>query len=237
MILLRNNGLRDEDIQTVAAALLNPACNSICGLDLGFNQLGPEVPLLLLPLLHQPPQMVLQARRRSTAGAAEGHDSLLSCGKADTALSASANTACVTCNTFSVAARADMHSQGAGSTICLAGACPPQAAAVAAAAQEHGMQGAQGPCGIGSSQVKGQVQQSNAGLLCQLTSEQSLPGVEHAVLQQLVLCSNHIGDTGAEVLCKVVASGDCWLQLLDLSGCGITESLSGHLRDMLEGAR
>jgi hypothetical protein len=57
------------------------------------------------------------------------------------------------------------------------------------------------------------------------------------MLLQLVLCSNAIGDAGAEVLCKVVGSGDCWLQLLDLSGCGITERLSSCLEGMLEGAR
>jgi hypothetical protein len=57
------------------------------------------------------------------------------------------------------------------------------------------------------------------------------------MLLQLVLCSNRIGDAGAEVICKLVGTGDCMLQLLDLSGCGITERLSGCLKGMLEGAR
>jgi hypothetical protein len=59
----------------------------------------------------------------------------------------------------------------------------------------------------------------------------------HAMLLQLVLQGNPIGDAGAEVLCRVVASGNCLLQLLDLSNCGITERLSASLKGLLEGAR
>lgn len=70
-----------------------------------------------------------------------------------------------------------------------------------------------------------------------LAPQPALQGYGHAMLLQLVLCSNAIGDAGAEALCKVVGTGDCPLQLLDLSGCGITERLSSCLKGMLEGAR
>ena len=45
------------------------------------------------------------------------------------------------------------------------------------------------------------------------------------------------GDAGAEVVCRVVALGDCMLQLLDLSSCGLTDRCAGCLKGLLEGAR
>lgn len=39
----------------------------------------------------------------------------------------------------------------------------------------------------------------------------------YSQLLQLVLAGNAVGDAGAEVVCRLVASGDSLLQLLDLS--------------------
>eukprot|EP00879_Flechtneria_rotunda_P025351 GHRR01026931.1.p1 GENE.GHRR01026931.1~~GHRR01026931.1.p1 ORF type:complete len:257 (+),score=60.93 GHRR01026931.1:186-956(+) len=71
---------------------------------------------------------------------------------------------------------------------------------------------------------------------------QNMPGpaaapASHPLLTQLVLAGNPVGDSGAEVVCKLVATGDSLLQLLDLSRCGITERLAGCLQGLLEGAR
>lgn len=207
MLLLRNNGLMNSDLQTLSAALLNPACSGICGLDLGFNKLSREVPLLLLPLLHQPPaQQMLQqqARRRSTAEAAGECEGLVPGPEASSSGSVTAAA-----GTDSVPRRRRTSNGGGTSTIA-------------------------STSGAGSQQL-----QLAAAFMPQ--RPQQLPlrgGIDHAMLLQLVLCSNPgIGDAGAEVICKLVGTGDCLLQLLDLSGCGITERLSVCLRGMLEGAR
>jgi hypothetical protein len=39
----------------------------------------------------------------------------------------------------------------------------------------------------------------------------------HSQLLQLVLAGNAIGDAGAALVCKLVATGDSLLQLLDMS--------------------
>jgi hypothetical protein len=69
-LLLRNNGIDDAALQLLAAALMQPSCAHIVCLDLSRNVLSASAPLLLQPLLHQPPQAQLQARRRWTADAA-----------------------------------------------------------------------------------------------------------------------------------------------------------------------
>jgi hypothetical protein len=114
-------------------ALLQPNCRSIAGLDLAYNCLSPDAPLLLAPLLHDPPAPLPRSL-----------------------------------STF--------------------------------------QQAYQPPTG-------------------------------HALLTHLVLTGNPIGDAGAEVVLKLVATGDCPLQLLDLSRCGITAKSSGALKPLLEGSR
>lgn len=49
--------------QLLTAALLQPACRGLASLDLSANALGPEAPLCLVPLLHEPPAA---ARRRAS---------------------------------------------------------------------------------------------------------------------------------------------------------------------------
>lgn len=213
MLLLRNNGLKDPDLQILAAALLNPSCCGVCGLDLGFNQLGPEAPLLLLPLLHKPTLALHPARRRSTAEA---------CDEGEGSAGSTKPSSCGVKNPTSV-------SGGSSSS---------------------GIVGCSGGCGSNGGSISGsrlQLDRSTRSLRqsarrstkqLSLAAQPYVQGsVGHATLLQLVLCSNAIGDAGAEVLCRVVGTGDCALQLLDLSGCGITERLSGCLKGMLEGAR
>lgn len=194
MLLLRNNGLKEQDLKVLAAALLNPACSGVCGLDLGFNQLGPESSLLLLPLLHQPPQMLLQARRRSTAEAAAEYGGL--------ERSHSPSSSGVV----------------GGTAVCVGS-------------------GADRSSDSRNGSVTAQQATSVLRLQRRVSTQQPISGAGHAMLLQLVLCNNQIGDAGAQVVCRLVGTGDCLLQLLDLSGCGITEGLSGCLKGMLEGAR
>lgn len=221
LLLLRNNGLKERDLQTIAAALLNPSCCMVCGLDLGFNQLGPDAPLLLLPVLHKPPQMMMQARRRSTceAGDSEGSPNR------------SQNPSCAGAKTLPhVSSNSSGYSQGSS-----------QSGVTAAASSSSG--GGANWRGPVASSIEGgsrlQYTEQAGGFRLQQTQQQLLPppSFGHAMLLQLVLCSNPIGDAGAEAVCRVVGTGDCMLQLLDLSGCGVTERLSGCLKGMLEGAR
>jgi hypothetical protein len=211
MLLLRNNGLKDPDLQILAAALLNPSCYGICGLDLGFNQLGPEAPLLLLPLLHKPPLTLQQARRRSSAEASEEGEG--SAGSTKPSSSGVKNPASVSGGSGTSSSGGILggisNSSGGGST------------------------------GLRLDQSLRSLRQSTRRTTKQLSivAQPPVQGCAHAMLLQLVLCSNAIGDAGAEALCRVVGTGDCPLQLLDLSGCGITEHLSGCLKGMLEGAR
>jgi hypothetical protein len=86
----------------------------------------------------------------------------------------------------------------------------------------------------------------SATLLAPLLHDPPLPSVTltldkalapHALLTHLVLAGNPIGDAGAEVLLKLVGSGDCPLKLLDVSRCEITAKCAATLKQVLEGAR
>lgn len=226
MLLLRNNGLKDPDMQLLAAALLNPVAAGICGLDLGFNQFGPEAMLLLLPLLHKPPQMLLQARRRSTAEAASECEGFGSRSQNPSSGGGSSPNA---------ASGSRSSSQAGGRTTA---ANSSSGGSVQAGVMATQQQDAAGRTGSGSAaQWEQSSRPQRQSMLQQQTQAQPACGADHAMLLQLVLCSNRVGDACAEVVCKVVGTGDCLLQLLDLSGCGITERLSGCLKGMLEGAR
>lgn len=230
MLQLRNNGLKDQDLQILAAALLHPGSSGVCGLDLGLNQLSPEAPLLLLPLLHQPPQVLLQARRRSTAEAA-GESEGLSCSQ----------------NPSSCGSKAPLHLPSTGFHFGSQGS---QSGVVAAKSSNGSCAGGSKSAECMTSKPEASIKWGNGLGACSSSgcisgSQASGPlrplwqqhGVAHAMLLQLVLCKNPIGDAGAQIVCKLLGTGDCLLQLLDLSGCGITERLSGCLKGMLEGAR
>jgi len=60
---------------------------------------------------------------------------------------------------------------------------------------------------------------------------------QHALLTHLVLAGNPIGDAGAEVLFRLVGTGDSPLELLDVSGCRLAERSAVALQNLLEGAR
>lgn len=229
MLLLRNNGLKDPDMQLLAAALLDPVAAGICGLDLGFNQFGPEAMLLLLPLLHKPPQMLLQARCRSTAEVASECEGFGSRSQNPSSGGGSSSQASGSRSSSQTGGSTAANSSSGGSV--QAGLIPTQ------------QQDAAGRTASGSAAQweryfrpprQSMLQRAS---LQQQTQAQPACGADHAMLLQLVLCSNRIRDAGAEVVCKVVGTGDCLLQLLDLTGCGITERLSGCLKGLLEGAR
>jgi hypothetical protein len=216
MLLLRNNGLKDPDLQIRAAALLNPSCCGICGLDLRFNQMGPEAPLLLLPLLHKPPLSLLQARRRSTAEAADDCEGLAGSSSLYPSSAGAKNP-----TPASGSSSGSSGGGGLGSAISNGGS---------------GVCSSSGS-GVQLEQSCRSLRQSTRRSTLSVAPQPAPQGYGCAMLLQLVLRSNAIGDSGAEALCRVVGSGDCPLQLLDLSGCGITERLSGCLKGMLEGAR
>jgi Ran GTPase-activating protein (RanGAP) involved in mRNA processing and transport len=60
---------------------------------------------------------------------------------------------------------------------------------------------------------------------------------QHALLTRLVLAGNPIRDAGAEVLFRLVGTGECPLELLDVSGCSIGDRSAAALQALLEGAR
>jgi len=231
MLQLRNNGLKDQDLQILAAALLNPGSSGVCGLDLGLNQLSPEAPLLLLPLLHQPPQVLLQARRRSTAEAA-GEAEGLSCNPNPSSCGSKPLP-----NLYSTASHLGSQGSqsGAAATKSSNGSCVGGSISAQCMISKTKASISWGN-GVGSCSSSGCVSGSQAGGPLRPLWQQQC-GVSHAMLLQLVLCNNPIGDAGAQIVCRLLGTGDCLLQLLDLSGCGITERLSGCLKGMLEGAR
>lgn len=256
MLLLRNNGLKDKDLQVLSAALLNPGACGICGLDLGFNQLGPEAPLLVLPLLHKPPQALLQARRRSTAEAAGEGEGLGARSQNPS------STGAKTLGRSGSSQGLDLGGSNSQSYSQNGGQEPSAKGSTAGPSKQTGIHtfkqavqtvldasAGMGRTGGGSTtrqfdrrsfkpQRQSMLQRQSATYTQMLQQQQqSLYALDHAMLLQLVMCSNMMGDAGAEVICKVIGTGDCLLQLLDLSGCGITERLSGCLQGMLEGAR
>jgi hypothetical protein len=152
-LLLRNNDVDDWALKVLAGALLQPQCSSVNCLDLGYNRLGQEAPLVLAPLLHRRPG----AAAAAAAGASNS---------ADTA-----------------AAAAGLATGGAAG-------------------------------GAVRTQLLKTASDVRAGSSGPLPS----PGVcQHSQLLQLVLAGNAIGDAGAALVCKLVATGDSLLQLLDMS--------------------
>jgi hypothetical protein len=149
-LLLRNNDVDDWALKVLAGALLQPQCSSVNCLDLGYNRLGQEAPLILAPLLH----------RRPGAAAAAASNS------ADTAAAATG--------------------------------------------------GATG--GAAGGAVRTQLLKTASDVWAGSSGPLPSPGVcQHSQLLQLVLAGNAIGDAGAALVCRLVATGDSQLQLLDMS--------------------
>jgi hypothetical protein len=137
-LLLRNNDIDNWALQVlVEASIEHSSCNITC-LDLGYNGLGPEACLTLVPLLHRPPRA----------------------------------------NNNAVADAPGVPLKRAISTT--AGMEPRRASCtgVAPLVQSPG--------------------------LAQLVGSGT---PDHSLLLQLVLAGNVVGDAGAEVICKLVATG------------------------------
>eukprot|EP00775_Hariotina_reticulata_P004523 gene4523-4775_t len=167
-LLLRNNDVDNWALQVLVEAIMeHSSCNISC-LDLGYNGLGPEACLTLVPLLHRPPRANNNAANDAPGGALKR----------------------------AISTKAGMELRRASS------------AGVAPLIPNPGL-----PQLVGTG------------------------GANHSLLLQLVLAGNAIGDAGAEAVCKLVATGDSLLQLLDLSRCSVTERASSHLKGLLEGAR
>lgn len=143
-LLLRNNDMDDWALKVLAGALLQPQCSSINCLDLAYNRLGQEAPLILAPLLHRRPRI---------AAAAAG----------------SSNDPSATAAAAGGATRSQLLKTASDVRAGCGGPLPSPA-----------------PC-------------------------------QHSQLLQLVLAGNAIGDAGAALVCKLVATGDSLLQLLDMS--------------------
>jgi hypothetical protein len=52
-LLLRNNDIDDWALKVLAGALQQSQCSAVNCLDLGYNRLGQDAPLILAPLLHR----------------------------------------------------------------------------------------------------------------------------------------------------------------------------------------
>lgn len=62
-------------------------------------------------------------------------------------------------------------------------------------------------------------------------------GDMHAMLTELVLAGNAIGDAGAVMLFGVIGTGDSPVKVLDVSRCGLGGGSAGAWKALMEGAR
>lgn len=72
-LLLQNNDLDDWALQTLTTAILQPGCSGISCLDLGYNRLTSQAPMILLPLLHRPPRKAAAAAAGGNSEAMQGY--------------------------------------------------------------------------------------------------------------------------------------------------------------------